>query len=84
MQANTGDTSDYETRINAAQANWRLKPVIWNKGRFHAVEPLSPLHLRIGLHDVDLPNGADPTVARKEVELEDARPPEAAPGRAPA
>lgn len=81
MQANTGETSDYETRVNEAQAKWRLRPVIWNKGRFHAVEPLSPLHLRIGLHDVDLPDGADPAAAPTEVEL-DARPPAQAPAPA--
>eukprot|EP00892_Ulva_mutabilis_P001999 jgi/Ulvmu1/117/UM001_0121.1 len=79
--ANTGEASDYETRVREAQRKWRLWPVIWNKGRFHAVEPLSPLHLRIGLHDVDLPAGTDPKRAPVEVEL-DSRPPADAPAPA--
>lgn len=71
VQANTGPVSDYETRVCTAQAKWRLWPVIWNKGRYHAVQPLSPLHLRIGLHDVDLPDGADPTASPAQLELVD-------------
>ena len=52
MQDNADRHSDYIEHIKAAQANYSIWPVVWNKGRFQSVPPLSPLHMRIGLHDV--------------------------------
>jgi hypothetical protein len=52
VQANADKHSRYIETLKKAQESYQIHPVVWNKGKCVSVPPLSPLHLRIGLHSV--------------------------------
>jgi hypothetical protein len=53
MQKAAEEPSEYTRHLLETQCNLHIHPVVWNQGRCISVPPLSPLHLRIGLQDVD-------------------------------
>jgi hypothetical protein len=52
LQDHAEDTTEYLVKLQEAQAEYQVHPVVWNSGKYVSVPPLSPLHLRIGLPDV--------------------------------
>jgi hypothetical protein len=53
MQRIADEPSEYMANLLLKQHDMHIHPVVWNQGRCISVPPLSPLHLRIGMQDVD-------------------------------
>lgn len=57
MQQNQRESeTEYDIKLENAQKNLKLRPVVWNKGRTVGAVPLSKLSNRVGLHDIDEDN----------------------------
>ena len=57
--------TEYEEKLEDAQKTWKLRPVVWNKGRTIGAPPLSKLAQKIGLHDIEPDDHDEDALKRK-------------------
>lgn len=57
QQTKEAASSEYELKLEEAQKDLKLRPVVWNKGRTIGAVPLSKLANRIGFDDIDEKDG---------------------------